>query len=118
MPYPLNNVATENAYTAATTLSCPRSIRLQFDVTNAAIFYQIGLNMNLHKRDPNDIASLLGAAKIEPVGDIIYGPEIFAIPKTFTLSRICDSIRVRSGAEGKPARVSISGWQEGELIGT
>jgi hypothetical protein len=117
MPYPLNNVETANAYSTGTTLECPRCIRLNFDVSNASIFYQIGLNINVHKADPNEIMELLGGQPSVFIGNIIYGPEVFTIPKSFSLSRSCDSIRVRSGAEGKPARVSISAWRTGELIG-
>lgn len=117
MPAVLNNVTTENAYGTNTTLASPRGVRIQLDISNASIYYQIGMNVALHRQDPNNIAELLGAESFVPVGDIIYGAEVFTVPKTLILSRICDSIRVRSAVAGKPAQVSISVSKVGELIG-
>lgn len=117
MPFALNNVATEDKYSAGTTLECPRGVRINFDVNNAAIYFQIGLNTAVHKTDPNQIMELLGGSGLTPIGNIIYGQEVFSIAKSFTLSRICDSIRIRSAAAGVPARVNLSVWKLGELIG-
>jgi hypothetical protein len=117
MPYPLNNVATENAYTPGTTLECPRGVRFTMSISNAAIFYQLGINPDVHKQNPQEVQQLVGASIGSIVGGIIYGPEIFCLPKDVFLSRICDSIRVRSGATGVPARVTISAWKAGEVQG-
>lgn len=115
MPAVLNNVTTANGFT---TLECPRGVRVQITVANATIFYQIGLNVNVHKADPNTIRELLGAeAKPSFSGDVIYGSEVFMLPKSDILSRVCDSIRVRSAVAGKPAQVTITVWKAGEIIG-
>lgn len=115
MPATLNNVATQNAYATGTTLECPRGKRVSLDVFNATIFYQIGLNVDVHKMDPNEIRSLLGGEPQQFKGNIIYGPEIFCAPKSQFLNRLCDSIRVRSAVAGKPAQVTVTVWKEGEL---
>lgn len=117
MPYPLNNVTTANAYTTANTLECPRGVRVQINVSNAAVFYQIGFNVDVHKAEPQSIMELLGAGQNNFVGNIIYGPEVFFIPRSDILTRICDSIRVRSAVAGKPAQVTITAWKVGELVG-
>jgi hypothetical protein len=117
VPYPLNNVATVDEYTTGTTLECPRSVRLNLDISNAAIFVQLGLNTNVHKKEPQEIQQLLGSDVGALVNNVIYGKEFLIIPKSMTLSRIVDSIRIRSGAVGKPARVSITAWKQGEIIG-
>jgi len=115
VPAVLNNIATTNAFQ---TLECPRGVRVQINVSNAAIFYQIGLNNNVHKADPNIIRELLGAeAKPSFSGDVIYGSEVFMLPKSDILSRICDSIRIRSAVAGVPAQVTITVWKAGEIVG-
>lgn len=115
MPATLNNITTTNGFQ---TLECPRGVRVQISTSNASVFYQIGLNQNVHKADPNTIRELLGVeAKPAFSGDVIYGNEVFMLPKSDILSRICDSIRVRSAVAGVPAQVTITVWRAGEILG-
>lgn len=117
MPSVLNNVATANAYTTGNTLESPRGVRVDINCSNASIYYQIGLNVNVHKQDPNTIRELLGGDIGQVVGDIVYGNEVFFPPRQSTLSRICDSIRIRSAVAGKPAQVTLAVWRSGEILG-
>lgn len=117
MPYPLNNVATVDAYSPGTTLESPRGVRLNLTISNAAIFYQLGVNVDVHKADPQTVQQLLGGEVGNVIGGVIYGKEVFQLPQAIFMSRIVDSVRVRSGAVGVPARVTAVVWQAGEVQG-
>lgn len=98
MPYALNNVTTQNAYNAATTLVCPNSVRLNLHVFNAGVYFRIGSTPGT-------------SAGAQPTG------EIFRAPGLYSMDRFCDQVEVRSAAAGVPAQVTIDAWREGELSG-
>lgn len=93
MSYPLNNVTTADAYTTANTLNCPGSVRLNIDVTNAAVYYQLGTL----------------------VGGVNWDAETFMTPSFRGLDRKFDAIRVRSAKAGAPAQVTLLGLAAGEV---
>lgn len=92
----LNNVTTEDAYKAATTLSCPGSVAVSLQVTNAAIFAQFGRS---------------AAPGLSPGFD---EREEFYQPVLAALDRRCDAVRVRSAVAGEPAQVTITARTEPE----
>jgi hypothetical protein len=83
---PLNNIATGDAYSDANTLWAPGAVRFNFDVANAAIYYQLGVG-----------------ARPSPQ----WLPEVFLTPSFRSIARRADAVRVRSGAAGTPARVTL-----------
>jgi hypothetical protein len=85
---PLNNVATTDAYSDATTIVRPSIRRLRFQVSNAAIFYQTA--------DPS-----------YGIGAPVWEPERQLIPGLYGFEHRCNGVRVRSAVAGVPARVSI-----------
>lgn len=87
MGYALNNVATADAYSKGATLSCPRTSRINVDVYNAAVYYQLGRNST-------------GSIEWDQV-------EFFQAPAFRSMDRICDAIRVRSATPGIPGRVTV-----------
>jgi hypothetical protein len=91
--YALNNVTTADAYTDATTLRCPGTTRLLIHARNAAIYYQMGVG--------------------RPAS--VWQDEVFMVPGTAGLIRTCDAVRVRSGATGKPAQVTIDATGAGDV---
>ncbi len=74
MPYALNNTTAPAAYSPASTLYCLRARRLNLDVTNAAIYYQLGSGG----------------------GDPAWGPEFFMTPSFRGLDRAFDAVRFRA----------------------
>ena len=96
MPYALNNVATTDQYTQATTLVCPSSVRINLHVFNAAVYFRIG--------------NAPGTAS-----GVQSGQEIFRAPGLYSMDRYADAVEIRSGAAGVPARVTVDAWRAGEL---
>lgn len=82
---PLNNVTTGDRYDAARTLECPGAARVNIDVSNAAIFYQLGTG----------------------IGAVRWGDETFMTPAFRSLDRRTDAVRVRSAVAGAPAQVTV-----------
>lgn len=88
---PLNNVATTDSYptkdgTSNAYRSCPGCVRVNFDVANATIYYQLGYHSG---------------------GSIIWRPERFLVPGFRSFDRQFDAIRVRSAVSGQPAQVTV-----------
>jgi hypothetical protein len=92
----LNNLPTSDGYTLAATLKSPGTVRLVIHVRNAAIYYQLGDGWPAI------------AWRVD---------EVFLPPGTATLERNCDAIRVRNGAVGKPAQVTIEAATRAEVPG-
>lgn len=90
----LNNVTTANDYTDANTLPCEGAVKINIEVTGAAIFYRYAL------RNPHHPTGWAGATTQ-------YGPEAFKGPNTYLLARNADAVQVRSAVAGKPAQVTI-----------
>ena len=80
----LNNYTTQDGYTATGTKLQPLTTRVNLEVFNAAIFYQLAYNL----------AS----------GD--WQDEVFAAPGRQSLDEDCAGIRVRSAVAGVPAQVT------------
>lgn len=101
MGIPLNNVTTADAYTAATSLDpMPACLRLNIDVYNQAIFWQIRV----------------GSSEVERSG--IWLDEVFMGPGSRTIARkYITGARVRSAAVGKPAQVTLEAVTPGEVRG-
>jgi hypothetical protein len=95
MSYPaLNNVATTDGFTNATTLLCPGAARINVDVYNASVFLEFG-----------------EGSPPTWLGEVHLGP-------TFrSLDRRADAVRVRSFTPGTPARVTIEAIPGGALDG-
>jgi len=95
--YALNNVTTQDAYTAATTLDLlPPCSRVNLDVNNTAIYWSVKLAV---------AGTQLGA----------WGPDVFMSPGSRTLQRSnIVGIRVRSAVAGKPAQVTAECVPAGE----
>lgn len=81
----LSNIASGDAFTPATTLEHPRSVRVNFQVFNAAIVYQLGRGR----------------------GGVVYSGDVFLGPGIYSLDRVCDGVRFRSAAAGQPAQVTV-----------
>ncbi len=98
MGVPLNNVETSNEYTPANTLdSMPACTRLNIDVFNQAIFWQIRIS----------------PVPVERSGT--WTDEIFMGPSSRTIQRrFITGARVRSAVAGKPANVTLEGVTPGE----
>jgi hypothetical protein len=78
----LNNVATTDGYSASTTREQPGTARVNLEVFNAAIYYQL-------KYDPGD-----------------WQDEVYAAPGRQSLDEHCAGIRIRSALAGTPAKVT------------
>jgi hypothetical protein len=90
----LDNVTTANAYTATNELRRRRIVRVNFQVSNAAIFYQLGQGWP----------------------GVRWGPsEVRLQPKDASLDRACTGVRVRSAVAGLPAQVTVEVITEHEL---
>lgn len=96
MPYALNNVTTQNAYTPATSLQCPESVRFNLHVFNASIYWRIG-----------------SSPGTRPGAQV--GVEIFRAPGYYSYDRPLDVIELRSGVAGIPAQVTVDAWRVHEL---
>jgi hypothetical protein len=81
----LNNVATQDGYADQTTLACPGTVRLRFQVANAAVLYRTGIGS-------------------PPAFDYV---ESELLPGFYSLDEVCDAVQVRSLLAGEPARVAI-----------
>lgn len=90
MSYALNNVATQDAYAEATTLKCVGAVRVNIEIRQAAIYYQ------MTAPDPGMPEDAWG-----------YGPEVYASRTLRSLNRRTSAIRVRSAVAGTPATVTI-----------
>lgn len=90
----LNNIASQNAYVAATTLYAPRSRRFELQVSTAAIFFQLGTILGM----PCGVDSITWEAF-----------ETFQKPGNVTIPKHADGIRIRSALAGTPAQVTIEG---------
>ena len=97
----LNNITTADGYTLANTLPCEGAVKLNIEVSGAAIFYRYAIRDSLH---PTGWA---GATSN-------FGPEVFKGPNTYLLSRNADAVQVRSAVPGKPAQVTIEALGPGE----
>lgn len=96
MPTAMNNVKTTDAYTPATTLQCPDSVRFNLHVFNASIYWRIG-----------------NAPGVNPGAQSTS--EIFRAPGYYSFDRFLDVLEVRSGVAGVPAQVTADAWRAGEL---
>lgn len=81
----LLNVTTGNAYTDANALAAPGARRVNFQVANKAIRYQLGRGWP----------------------GVVWGEETFLLPGFHSFDRACTGVRVRSGATGQPAQVTV-----------
>lgn len=90
MNFALNNVTTSDGYTTANTLEgLPQSARVNIDVSNNAIYWQL-------KR----------VSARAPQGD--WEQEVFMIPGSRSLNRTgITGIRVRSAVSGKASQVTV-----------
>lgn len=94
MPYPLNNVATTDAYTAAATMNPPRAVRkVSITILNAAAYVSI---------ERCDLGMRPGGGTFLP--EELKIPGVYGITRDFDIGRI----RFRSGATGVPASVTAS----------
>lgn len=94
----LNNVTTLDSYDATTTLICQGAVKINLEVSGAAIFYRYAPRTSLRP----------GAT----IGN--FGPEAFKGPATYLLGRNIEAIQVRSAVPGKPAQVTIEALGPGE----
>lgn len=94
MSYALNLYETQDEYTEAGTLHCPGSRKLDIQVSNAAIYYQISRPSPAH-----------------PEGGP-WEPEVHKAPATYLLLRNAAKVRVRSAVAGTPATVTIDALTE------
>lgn len=87
----LNNVTTQNDWSTACTLDAGQPcIRINLDISNAAIYYDFGRR--------------LGSS-----GGIVWdGRPTFSPPSFKALDRRFNAVRVKSAAAGKPAQVTIT----------
>jgi len=88
---PANNVTTTDQYPTGpgegvAYMLCNGCVRVNFDVNNAAVYYQLG--------------RLVGGA-------IQWAPERFLIPGFRSLDRAFDALAVRSAVAGTPAQVTV-----------
>lgn len=98
MPYPLNNVDTSDAYTLATTLSPPRTVKkVNIVITNAAAYVSM---------ERCDMGMRVGGGTFLPEEFKI--PGVYGITRDFAIGRI----RFRSGATGVPAKVTAAAAAE------
>lgn len=88
---PLNNVTTANGYTTPNTLVCPDARRINIDVANAAIFYQLGHGFPAVRWDD----------------ELFMGPAFRSMDALSDSEPIADAIRVRSAVAGMPAQVTV-----------
>ena len=96
MPYPLNNVETDDGYddfTATLELHPPRRVAT-VTVSNAAVFAQFD-------RIPSGMRA--GAGTLEP--EEYWLPGVTMVDRDYEFSRI----RFRSAVAGEPARISARG---------
>jgi hypothetical protein len=93
--YVVNNITTADAYTAAATLSCPNSVRINLDVDGAGIYYQLGENWPASQ----------------------WRDEIALGPGFRSLDQRADAIRVRSQSPGSAARVTLAAYPPDEIPG-
>lgn len=80
MGYALNNITAPDSYLPGSTLYCQSTRRVNLDVANAAIYYQLGSGQT-------------GSAGGDPVWDVT---EYFMTPSFRSLDRACDAIRIRA----------------------
>jgi hypothetical protein len=80
MGYALNNITAPDAYNQASTLYCQTARRLNLDLANAAVYYQLGHGQ-------------IGSAGGDPVWD---STEYFMTPSFRALDRVVDAIRIRA----------------------
>jgi hypothetical protein len=98
MPYPLNNVATSDAYTQAATLTPPRTVRkARIVIANAAAYVAI---------ERVDLGLRVGGGSFLP--EEFWVPGVYGITRDFDMGRI----QFRSGAPGVPAQVTASAVAE------
>lgn len=91
---PLNNQATTDGYTSAATVSCAGAQRINLDVANAAIYYELG-----------DSEPRSGAVQWHD--EVFLAPSFRSLDPVGDEDTVADAIRVRSAAAGVPARVTI-----------
>jgi hypothetical protein len=94
VPSVLNNVTTTDKYTGAATLACAGSARINLDVLNAAVYFQLGHGTP---------------------GIAWESAEVFMPPAFRSLDRACDAVRVRSALAGIPAQVTIHAATKAEI---
>jgi hypothetical protein len=88
----LNNVLTQDTYADATTLACAGTQRLNLDVAQAAVYFQLGYG--------------IGAATWD-ASEVYLGPSFRSLDPIPGQAFVCDWVRVRSAQRGLPARVTI-----------
>jgi hypothetical protein len=82
----LNNVATQDGYVAATTVQQPGAVRVNMDITVAAVYVSLGTGDS---------------------GGVAFDAEVFRTPGKYSLDRVCSAARVRSAVAGTPAQVTL-----------
>jgi len=82
----LNNITTGNDYTAASTVQQPGAVRVNMDITGAAVFVSLG------KGDSAGVA---------------FDAEVYRTPGKYSLDRRCAAAKVRSAVAGVPAQVTL-----------
>lgn len=99
MSYPLNNVATVDGYVTVNTLdNIPTVARVNIEVLNAGIYYQLRAS---------EAGPRIQAAD--------WNPEVRLNPSRNSLDRVTTGIRVRSAVAGTPAIVNIEMLTKSEL---
>ena len=88
---PLANVSTADSYPATDSSGgairlCPGCVRVNIDVSNAAVYYELGTG---------------------PANNIVWAPERRLLPSFRSLERAFDAIRFRSAVAGTPAVIDV-----------
>jgi hypothetical protein len=89
----INNVTAPAAYATAATLEQAETSRVNFQVTNAAIYYQLGDGTH---------------------GSPRWLPEVFLLPGVYSFDRSTNGVRVRS-ATATPAQVTVDALTQADL---
>lgn len=91
-------LTTTDAYTSANTLDCPGAERINFEIRDNAIYYQLAYRAH-------------GAhGRAAP-----FSPEVRAGRTLRSLDRKVERVRVRSAAAGAPAVVIVEAMTKAEL---
>ena len=100
MSFVLNNVTTGDNYTSAQTLTFTEVARVNLDVANAAIYYQLQAADGDGSPASNDGR---------------WRDEVFCGPTFRSLSRAATGVRIRSAVIGAPAQVTVECIPASEL---
>ena len=101
MPASLNNVATSDAYTAATTVEFARARPgFTLQVNNAAVYYKLGSI----RQGYQTVEWEAGEHFLQPGIATFRNPTVEGLPADAAFG----GIQLRSGATGLPAQVSVA----------